>query len=169
MELLILMVALALWILQKVLSSSNKEEANRRKKRRPPAPAPWRDPWGERTDSLPFPDLFGEHADGDSARSTSPSAAGPVKENIQRIAKKIEEAKEQVKDVQAAVSEAEKPEETLKKVQPPIPDLKGRKKSLRLEKGLFTKDSLVRGILLHEILGPPPSRRYFQGVHRRNS
>ena len=40
MELLILMVALALWVLQKVLSSSNKEATKRRKKGGLPHPLP---------------------------------------------------------------------------------------------------------------------------------
>lgn len=166
MELFILIVAFVLWILQKMLSSSNQEAAKKRK-RRPPAPTPWRDPWGERTDTFPFPDFPEEHAHGNPVRSSSPSAVGPVKESIQSITEKIGDAEEQAKDVQEAISEAEKPVKTLKEAQPPIPDLKRGKKALRLEKGLFTKDSLVRGILLHEILEPPPSRRHFQRTHRR--
>ncbi|GAA5344552.1 hypothetical protein CLV97_10856 [Planifilum fimeticola] len=166
MELLILIVAFVLWILQKALSSPNKEAAKKRKKR-PPAPTPWRDPWGERTDTIPFPDLSEEDALGEPVRPPSPSATGSVKEIIQNLPEEIRDAAEQVKtDVQGAISEAEKRVETLKEVQPPIPSLK-RKKTIGLEKGLFTKNSLVRGIILQEVLGPPPSRRYWQRTHRR--
>jgi hypothetical protein len=164
MELLILIVAFVLWVLQKALSSPNKEAAKKRKKR-PPAPTPWRDPWGERTDTIPYPDLSEEDTLKD-VRPPSPTAIGPVKENIQSVKEKIEEAAEQAKDVQEAISEAEERVESLKKVQPPIPSLK-RKKAIGLEKGLFTKNSLVRGIILQEVLGPPPSRRYLQRTYRR--
>jgi hypothetical protein len=167
MELLILIVAFVLWILQKVLSSPNKEAAKKRKKR-PPAPTPWRDPWGERTDTIPYPDLSEEDTLRDPVRPPSPSAIGPAKENIQSVTEEIGDAAEQVKtDVQEAISEAEERVETLKEVKPPIPAVKRKKKAIRLEEGLFTKNSLLRGIILQEVLGPPPSRRYMQRTHRR--
>ncbi|MFS8512180.1 MAG: hypothetical protein LOD87_00440 [Planifilum fulgidum] len=166
MELLILIVAFVLWILQKALSSQNKEAAKKRKKR-PPAPTPWRDPWGERTDTVPLPDFPEEATMGDPVRPPSPSATGS-EENIQNVTEEIRDAAEQVKtDVQEAISEAEERMETLKEVKPPIPAVKRKKKVVRLEEGLFTKNSLVRGIILQEVLGPPPSRRYWQRTHRR--
>lgn len=165
MELLILLVAFTFWVIKKVLTSS--EQAPRRQKHRPPKPAPWRDPWGEMENPLPIPDFPTGGRSGDRPRRSSPSAVDHVKEGFQKELEAIEDALEEAaEEVQKAKSRVESAETDLEEVQPPLPALK-RKKTFKLEERLFNKRSLVQGIILQEILGPPPSRRHFYRSHRR--
>ena len=136
MELLILMVALALWVLQKVLSSSNKEGPSGEK-----GPPPI---WRIRTDGSPFR-IFGSTPT--EFRTTSPSAAGP-QENIQRIAKK---SKKRKNEGCSGGGLGRKNGENLKNLQPRF-GLKGRKGPTAGEGRL--QGSLVQGIY-YEILSPP--------------
>lgn len=150
MELLILVIAFLFWVIQKVLTS---EKETQKRKHRRPTPTPWRDPWGERTDTIPIPDFPEEESPGEPVRPPSPSAAEQVKEELPR-------------ELEALASAEQLVETVTKDVQPPLPPLK-RKKSFKLEERLFTKNNLVRGIILREVLGPPPSRRHFQSIYRR--
>ncbi|MGI6126953.1 MAG: hypothetical protein ACOYEF_08305 [Planifilum sp.] len=164
MELLILVIAFLFWVIQKVLTS---EKETQKRKHRRPTPTPWRDPWGERTDTIPIPDFPEEESPGEPVRPPSPSAAEQVKEELPRELEAIGEAVAKSEEFQEALASAEQLVETVTKdVQPPLPPLK-RKKSFKLEERLFTKNNLVRGIILREVLGPPPSRRHFQSIYRR--
>src|SRR5690606_10262407 len=107
----------------------------------------------ERTDTIPIPDFPEEESPGEPVRPPSPSAAEQVKEELPR-------------ELEALASAEQLVETVTKDVQPPLPPLK-RKKSFKLEERLFTKNNLVRGIILREVLGPPPSRRHFQSIYRR--
>lgn len=167
MELFILIVAFVLWIIQKKLSASEKESGKR--KHRPPIRAPWRDPWGELEDSpLSFPDSPSEDR---SFRSRSFPGPGGIEETFQGTLEETGKAMKEAEGVQEAVSREKTPVETLlEDLQTPRPPVlpPKRKKTLKLEGKLLTKQNLVRGIMLHEILGSPPSRRYFRRTYHRS-
>lgn len=167
MEFFILVVAVALWLIRKKLSSS--EEKEKRQKRRFPGPTPWRDPWGEREDTLSFPDE--EESGEKTARPHIPPVTEPVEREIQGQSEMTGDTAEgeieKGEAVQETISTVEESAEAgPKTVQPPL-RLLSRKRRRPLGKGLFTKDNLVRGIIMREMLGPAPSHRHFQRMRRR--
>ena len=165
MELLILIVAFVLWILQKALSSQNKEAAKKRKKR-PPAPTPWRDPWG--ADGYRPPSGFSRGGDHGGSRTPSLSIRNRIGgEHPKCHGRNPGRGRTGEDGCSGGDLRGGKTGGNPEGGTASDSGRERKKKVVRLEEGLFTKNSLVRGIILQEVLGPPPSRRYLQRTHRR--